>query len=153
MLWIDELIAFKHIKHIRCINVYLVKCIKFSPFFLLVKSQTNKFLFQNMKKKCSPKICFLQGKSMLNVCAVLKNHLHSVSLHADQSRWTVVFIFLIICLFPSLFVSQRKAMSVIRHHYDPLTCIYLRLPPFLCSHPPCCLCLRIGWIFKRGIVF
>lgn len=95
---------------------------------------------------------------MLNASAVLNNHLHSVSLHADQpvpyppqNRWTVVFIFLIICLFPSAFVSQRKAMSVIRHHYDPLTCIYLRLPPFL-SHPHCCLCLRIGWIFKRGIV-
>lgn len=96
---------------------------------------------------------------MLTASAVLNNHLHSVSLHADQpgsyppqSRWTVVFIFLIICLFPALFVSQRKAMSVIRHHYDPLTCIYLRLPPFLYSHPHCCLCLRIGWIFKRGIV-
>lgn len=43
----------------------------------------------------------------------------------------VSVIVVIICWFPSLFVCRRKAMSVIKRHYGPLTLIYLDPTPFL----------------------
>lgn len=53
------------------------------------------------------------------------------------------------CLFPSPFVYWRKMMSVIRHHYDPLTCIYLRSPPFLCLPLPPLFASELLGFFKE----
>lgn len=45
----------------------------------------------------------------------------------------LIKIVAIVCLFPSFLEFSRKLPSVIKHHYHPLTDIYLETTPFLFS--------------------